>query len=48
MAKTTPTQSESDIYTILLIIGALTSIGGVVFMLFRSQELFGSWNPFLQ
>jgi len=40
------TQTQSDIYTILLIFATLLVAGATVYLAIRSQQLFGSWNPF--
>jgi len=37
---------DSDVYTVLLIIGTILVATGTVFLCMRSQELFGTWNPF--
>lgn len=37
---------DSDVYTILLIIAAILVAAGTVFLVVRSQQLFGTWNPF--
>lgn len=38
--------AENDIYTILLIFATLLVAGGTIYLAVRSQQLFGSWNPF--
>lgn len=40
------TPAENDIYTILLIFATLLVAGATVYLAVRSQQLFGSWNPF--
>ena len=37
---------ESNVYTVLLLIATLLVAGATVFLAVRSQQLFGSWNPF--
>lgn len=37
---------ENDIYTVLLIVATVMTLAATVFMGMRSDELFGSWNPF--
>lgn len=37
---------EHNIYTMLLIIATVYVGAGTVFLAVKSQELFGSWNPF--
>ena len=37
---------ENDIYTILLIVAAILVFGATIYLGIRSQQLFGSWNPF--
>ncbi len=37
---------DSDVYTVLLIIATIITVAGTVFLFVRSQDLFGSWNPF--
>ena len=39
-------QSENNVYTILLMIAAMLVVGATVYLAVRSQQLFGSWNPF--
>jgi len=38
---------ENNVYTLLMIIAMLYMAGGTVFLALRSQELFGTWNPFI-
>lgn len=37
---------ENDIYTVLIVTATLLAIVATVFLAVRSQQLFGSWNPF--
>lgn len=37
---------ESNVYTVLLLIATLLVAGATVFLAVKSQQLFGSWNPF--
>ena len=37
---------ENDIYTALLILATILTTGATVYLAIRSQQLFGSWNPF--
>ena len=37
---------ESNIYTVLLLVALILVAGATVFLALRSQQLFGSWNPF--
>ncbi|MEK6797573.1 MAG: hypothetical protein AABZ12_01260 [Planctomycetota bacterium] len=39
-------QPEHDVYTILLIVATALTIGATAYLVIRSQQLFGSWNPF--
>lgn len=39
-------QPENNIYTVLVMISAAIVIAGTVFLAVRSQQLFGTWNPF--
>jgi hypothetical protein len=39
-------QPENNVYTILLMIASLLVVGATVYLAVRSQQLFGSWNPF--
>jgi len=38
--------AENDVYTVLLILATVLVAGATVFLVMRSQQLFGSWNPF--
>ena len=37
---------ESDVYTVLLIIATLVVAAATIFLALKSQQLFGTWNPF--
>ena len=37
---------ENDVYTILLILATVLVAGATVYLVIRSQQLFGAWNPF--
>ncbi len=37
---------ESDIYTVLAVLATVIVLAGTVFLFVRSQQLFGTWNPF--
>ena len=37
---------DNDIYTVLLIVATILVLAATIFMGIRSDELFGSWNPF--
>ncbi len=39
-------QPENDVYTVLLIIATVLVGSATVFLAMRSEQLFGSWNPF--
>jgi len=41
-----PAAPDSDVYTVLVVLATLLVAGATVFLAMRSQELFGSWNPF--
>jgi hypothetical protein len=36
----------NDVYTVLLILATVLVAGATIFLAIRSQQLFGSWNPF--
>ena len=42
----TGTKPENDIYTVLVILATVLVAGATVYLAVRSQQLFGSWNPF--
>lgn len=44
--KSATVQPENNVYTVLLIVATLLVAGATIFLAARSQELFGSWNPF--
>ncbi len=37
---------ENNVYTILLILATVLMAGATVYLLIRSQQLFGDWYPF--
>ncbi len=37
---------DHDIYTVLAMLATLIVAAATVFLAVRSQQLFGSWNPF--
>lgn len=37
---------ENNVYTILLILATVLVAGATVYLLIRSQQLFGDWYPF--
>ena len=37
---------KNDVYTVLLILATVLVAGATIFLAIRSQQLFGSWNPF--
>jgi hypothetical protein len=39
-------QPEHDVYTVLVILATAVVAAATVFLAVRSQQLFGSWNPF--
>lgn len=47
MSEGPSTTPDSDIYTVLVIVATIITLSGAVFLLVRSQALFGSWNPFV-
>jgi hypothetical protein len=44
--RPTDAKPGNDIYTVLLIIATVLVAGATVYLAMRSQQLFGSWNPF--
>lgn len=40
------TKPDNDIYTVLLIVATILVFAATIFMGVRSDELFGTWNPF--
>jgi len=38
---------QNDIYTVMVIIASAVVLAGTIFLLVRSQQLFGNWNPFV-
>jgi hypothetical protein len=39
-------RAENDVYTILLILATVLVAGATIYLAVRSQQLFGTWNPF--
>lgn len=39
-------QPENDIYTVLVILATVLVASATFYLAVRSQQLFGSWNPF--
>lgn len=39
-------QPENNVYTVLLIVATILVGAATAFLAIRSQQLFGSWNPF--
>lgn len=39
-------QPANDSYTLLVIIATVVVAGATVYLAVRSQQLFGTWNPF--
>ncbi len=39
-------EPENNVYTVLLMIATVLVAAATVFLAVRSQQLFGSWNPF--
>lgn len=39
-------QAANNIYTVLVILATFFVAASTVFLAVRSQQLFGSWNPF--
>lgn len=37
---------ENNVYTLLMMITVVYMGAGTIFLAVRSQELFGTWNPF--
>ena len=37
---------QNNIYTVLLILATIVVAGATIYLAIRSQQLFGSWNPF--
>ncbi len=37
---------DHDVYTVLVILATALVAGATVFLCIRSQQLFGTWNPF--
>ena len=41
-----PDRPQNDVYTVLVILAAVVVAGATIYLAVRSQQLFGSWNPF--
>lgn len=41
-----PDRPQNNVYTVLLILATVVVAGATVYLAVRSQQLFGSWNPF--
>ena len=39
-------QPEHDVYTVLVALAMVVVVAATVYLGVRSQQLFGSWNPF--
>ncbi|MEK6675521.1 MAG: hypothetical protein AABZ47_07695 [Planctomycetota bacterium] len=39
-------QPEHDVYTILVMLATVAVVAATVYLGVRSQQLFGTWNPF--
>ena len=37
---------ENNLYTVLVILATVLVAGATVYLAVRSQQLFGTWNPF--
>jgi len=47
MSETPANQKpENNVYTVLVIVATALVVGATVYLAIRSQQLFGSWNPF--
>ncbi len=44
--ETSSSDSENDLFAILMAVGAMFLLVATIVMLVRSQQLFGSWLPF--
>ncbi len=44
--RPTAGKPENNIYTVLLVVAAVFVVGSTLYLAVRSQQLFGSWNPF--
>ena len=44
--RPTDAAPENDIYTVLVMLATILVAGATVYLAVRSQQLFGSWNPF--
>ncbi len=41
-----PSKAPHDVYTVLVILATVLVAGATIYLAIRSQQLFGSWNPF--
>ncbi len=41
-----PGKAPNDVYTVLVILATVLVAGATFYLAIRSQQLFGSWNPF--
>ncbi len=39
-------QPDHNVYTVLLVLATIIVGGATIYIAVRSQQLFGSWNPF--
>lgn len=39
-------QPSQDVYTVLLIVATVMVFAATIYLAIRSNQLFGSWNPF--
>ena len=46
MSESPTGQPENNVYTILVIVAATVVALATVYLAVRSQQLFGTWNPF--
>jgi hypothetical protein len=37
---------ENDVYTVLVMLATLFVAAATIYLAIKSQQLFGSWNPF--
>lgn len=44
--RPTGVRPDHDIYTVLIVAATVIVAAATVYLVMRSQELFGSWNPF--
>lgn len=41
-----PSKPGHDVYTVLVILATILVAGATIYLAVRSQQLFGTWNPF--